>query len=278
MKSASILVLAVLAAVPALAQNDMSWVSHSGNDGNPCTLAQPCRTFAQAYTVTNNNGIIKARDAGEYGPVVISKPITIDGNGVGASIEAAVSPGAGVIVAVGTAGPVEIRNLAIHANCGCDGIAAGSYGMASNLALIIENVSINSGNVGYGVRVISGTTAIRGVTVTGSACNGIDIEDGNATISDSVVRNSSCSGIAVYSPHSASKVLIERSRMVANPGTAGLFVDGQHGATVWISDCVITGNATGVQVQDGGQLITLRNNTWADNTTDGSTPFSVSLK
>ena len=32
----------LLAAVPALAQNDMSWVSHSGSDGNACTLAFPC--------------------------------------------------------------------------------------------------------------------------------------------------------------------------------------------------------------------------------------------
>jgi hypothetical protein len=41
---------------------------------------------------------------------------------------------------------------------------------------------------------------------------------------------------------------------------------------------VITGNTTGVSTVNGGQIITFRNNAWAGNTTDGVTPFSVSLK
>jgi hypothetical protein len=54
--------------------------------------------------------------AGEYGPLsFINKPITIDGNGVGASIDATNSTG---VYISGTGGPVEIRNLAINGSGG----------------------------------------------------------------------------------------------------------------------------------------------------------------
>jgi outer membrane lipoprotein SlyB len=113
MKYTSIFALTLLAAAPALAQNDLSWVSQRlGLDTNPCTITSPCKTFQGAYFKTNNSGIVKAMDAGEYGPINIAKPITIDGNGVGATIEVPSALVGGVLVQ--TAGLVEIRNLAIH--------------------------------------------------------------------------------------------------------------------------------------------------------------------
>jgi hypothetical protein len=53
---------------------------------------------------------------------------------------------------------------------------------------------------------------------------------------------------------------------------------GGAGATARVSDTVITGNGTGIYASNGGQIITLRTNMLAGNTTDGSTPFSISLK
>ena len=65
--------------------------------------------------------------------------------------------------------------------------------------------------------------------------------------------------------------------MISN--AIGLVVNNNGAAaTARISDCVITGNTTGVSTVNGGQIITFRNNAWAGNTTDGATPFSVSLK
>jgi hypothetical protein len=87
MKLASIFALTLLAALPALAQSDTTWVSASGSDFNPCTFSQPCRTFNHARVLTNSNGIVKAINAADYGAVAVDQPIVIDGNGV-ASITA----------------------------------------------------------------------------------------------------------------------------------------------------------------------------------------------
>jgi hypothetical protein len=278
MKYVSIFALALLAAVPALAQNDMSWVSHSGSDVNPCTLALPCGTFQVAYNHTNNNGIVKAFDAGEYGPVSIGKPITIDGNGVGASIQIA-SGSAGVTVTAGT--PVEIRNLAIRAPGGC----VSCEGIYANLVaggnITIDNVSI-SGTLFDGLYLdlggaSGGAVQIYRLTVSGASRTRIGLKNATFIVSDSVVRNSNY-GIAVYGAGIVTQAVIERSQIISNAGT-GLFVQNNGStATVRISDCLISGNLMGTDTSLGGQIITLRNNTWTDNTTDGSTPFSVSLK
>jgi hypothetical protein len=77
-----------LPAVSAHAQNGTltrSFVSSTGVDTNPCTITQPCATFATAYTKIGANGIIAALDPGKYGPLTgtsaITGPVTINGNG-----------------------------------------------------------------------------------------------------------------------------------------------------------------------------------------------------
>src|ERR1700692_3722766 len=75
-------VAAIVAGAPAHAQNGTltrSFVSSSGVDTNPCTITQPCATFAHAYTMVGANGIVAALDPGKYGPLTITGPVTIDG-------------------------------------------------------------------------------------------------------------------------------------------------------------------------------------------------------
>src|SRR5271168_4654094 len=67
--------------LPAQAQLTRTFVSSTGNDSNPCTTAAPCATFAHAYAVVAANGIVAALDPGKYGPLTITGPVTIDGNG-----------------------------------------------------------------------------------------------------------------------------------------------------------------------------------------------------
>jgi hypothetical protein len=273
MKYTSIFALTLFAALPALAQNDLSWVSQrSGLDTNPCTIISPCKTFQGAIAKTTSGGIIKALDAGEYGLIGIGKPITIDGNGVGAAIDV-ISTGGAVTVINAGAGTVEIRNLAIHVGAGCSPPCDGIDTVNSNV--IIEDVSI-TGVPTYGVTIVGGTAAIHGLTVTGAANSGIIVENTTATISDSIIRYST-TGINVTGVSAVTQALIERSKMISN--ATGLQVTNSGAtATARISDCVITDNTTGVSTITGGQIISFRNNTWAGNTTDGATPFSISLK
>src|SRR5215831_4413010 len=65
------------AAEPARAQANRTFVSGHGSDSNPCSLAAPCRSFAQAITQTNAGGEIAVLDTAGYGAVTITKSISI---------------------------------------------------------------------------------------------------------------------------------------------------------------------------------------------------------
>jgi hypothetical protein len=72
--------IAIVASAPAQAQNGSltrSFVLSAGADTNPCTITQPCASFAHAYTAVGANGIVAALDPGKYGPLAITGPVTI---------------------------------------------------------------------------------------------------------------------------------------------------------------------------------------------------------
>ena len=48
-----------------------------GSDSNPCTRMSPCLTFAAALAQTNAGGEIDVLDPGDFGPVTITKSISI---------------------------------------------------------------------------------------------------------------------------------------------------------------------------------------------------------
>src|SRR4026208_2182846 len=84
-------VLAVVACALAFAplahaQATRTWVSGVGDDANPCSRTAPCKTFAGAIAKTAATGEISVLDPAGYGPVTITKSITISGDGTLASI------------------------------------------------------------------------------------------------------------------------------------------------------------------------------------------------
>src|SRR5215469_6495095 len=92
---------------PAVAQANRTFVSGLGSDSNPCSLAAPCRSFAQAITQTNASGEIVALDSAGYGTVTIAKAISItapDG------IEAGITTSSATIAITISAGPSDIVN------------------------------------------------------------------------------------------------------------------------------------------------------------------------
>src|SRR5262245_59709924 len=68
-----------LYANPADAQNAVSFISGTGNDANPCSQIQPCRSFDGALGKTVTGGEIHCLDSAFYtGLTVITKSITFD--------------------------------------------------------------------------------------------------------------------------------------------------------------------------------------------------------
>src|ERR1700694_4447420 len=71
--------IAAVAAAPAEAAQ-RAFVASGGSDANTasgCGLSMPCRSFASAQTVVSDGGEIGALDAAGYGPIAITKNVTI---------------------------------------------------------------------------------------------------------------------------------------------------------------------------------------------------------
>jgi hypothetical protein len=274
MKYKSIPALTLFAALPALALSDVTWVASTGTNNVNCFRTTPCATFAQALLATNANGVIKTADAAEFGIVTITQNVTIDGNGSGATIDA--GSGTGITINNNPGGQVTIRNLTIH-------VAAGGHGIdITGGGAHLENVLI-MGAPFYGVNASSSSpnpvnVTIKNVTITNASQVGILIQGASGSLRDSVIRGASY-GILVQSLTGLAAVaLVERCELSYN--STGLFANNISGpgVTVRVSDTVITGNFNGILTANGGQIISFRTNMLAGNTTDGTTPFSISLK
>jgi hypothetical protein len=256
-----------------------TFVSAAGSDSNPCTITQPCATFATAYTATLPNGIVAALDPGKYGPVTITGPITINGNGWAAIT--APAAGNGITINAGTTDTVTLTGLEIDgAGAGYNGIMANSVGNLTIGNCILQNffytgtrttgngiiIQPSSGTVNF---TITNTTASNngfagifyvpnGGTPIGNGVIDHVITDANeygiafnllftsgqafATVANSTASNSINSGI--YAAISSSTLKLSVDNVSLSGNLDGIQVAGT--ANVLLGRSVITGNSTGV--------------------------------
>src|SRR5215475_13201490 len=100
--------LSGLGALPALAQTRV-FVSGHGSDANPCSLSAPCRSFQQAHVTVVAGGEIVALDAAGYGPLNITKAVTVTAIGIEASITSNSTSPTGIAINAGASDVVTIR-------------------------------------------------------------------------------------------------------------------------------------------------------------------------
>jgi hypothetical protein len=123
---------------PAFGQANRTWVSGSGTGVAPCSRTSPCATFQVAHDATNPSGEINCVDSGEFGPVIISKSITIKCVGVVAGILAAPSNLGAVQISAGATDTVVLDGLDLN------GHGAVEFGVVflTGLKLYVLNSSI----------------------------------------------------------------------------------------------------------------------------------------
>src|SRR5215831_18556724 len=89
------------------------FVASYGDDANPCTFGSPCKTFQHAVNVVDPGGEVAAIDSAGFGPINITKAVTITSpNGV----EAGVVPSAGgdaIDINAGQNDAVMLRGLTL---------------------------------------------------------------------------------------------------------------------------------------------------------------------
>src|SRR5579862_3770760 len=124
-----------LSAAPAQAQR--VFVGATGSDGNPCTFAAPCRSFQHAHDVASSGGEIDVLDPAGYGPLTISKSISIQGHGYsGITV-----PSAGNGITINAPGAnVTLNGLLIEGGgAGYDGIVFNSGGSLTVTNCVVQN-------------------------------------------------------------------------------------------------------------------------------------------
>ena len=163
--------LIVLMSAAAHAQATRTYVSGTGDDINPCSRVQPCRTFAGAISKTALGGEIDCLDSGGFGTVVITKSITIDGTGVLAGI--LTSPGAATGITINVtanndaAKSVRLRGLSFN------GLGTGTTGInvVSAASVSVEDCVID----GFvtGINADRGDVFVRNTTIRNNLDVGI---------------------------------------------------------------------------------------------------------
>jgi hypothetical protein len=307
------LVFTLLAALPVCLQPagaaslTRTFVSAIGSDSNPCTITQPCATFAHAYSLTAASGIIAALDPGKYGPLTITGAITINGNGWAAIT--APAGGNGITINAGGSNDVALIGLDIDgAGAGYDGIVlnsarsltvtnctlqnfveSGSNTYTGNgivmlpttgtLAFTITNTTAsNNGYAGILFHPPSGSPNANGVidhVVADANQVGISVEPFLATggsivvtVADSIASNNSASGIFAGLGTATLKVSIDNVTLSGNGSTG---IAAVTPANVLLGRSVITGNFVGVQNSTSpNTFYTFKNNVIFGNGSDGA--------
>jgi hypothetical protein len=284
-----------LAATPALAQR--VFVAAQGSDANPCSFAQPCRTFQRAHNQAAAGGEIDVLDPAGYGALNITKAISIQGHGfAGISVAAGLT---GIVVDAGATDAVNLNGLLIEGSgVGLTGIQFNSGKSLVMTNCVVRNVtqrglqffspgsapqtlsvadSYFSDNGFHGVfiqphssgaitavidrTVFSGKQV--GVAVIGTLGTGAL----NVAVTDSVAANNA-SGIGVgflvlsAAGQSPSSLVLTRATAVGN--TVGIEASGAN-TTLRVSQSTVTGNASGFVAANGGSIVSFGDNYIDDN-------------
>lgn len=215
-----------------------AWVSATrGADGAGCgATTSPCRTFQYVLeNVVATGGSVLILDPGDYGPMVITFPVSIINDGPGNAVLAGFLKGATVVVSA--PGLVTLRGLII------DGARGGSSGVVMTPAggsLAIEKCKI--------VHFTANGSSSAGVLIMGNSPY--------VTISDSSFSGNSGDGVQVDS--SGGNISIRRSTAFSN-GRHGFSYTGKPftsaGRSMTIEDSIAWNNS-GAGVYASGGLFT----------------------
>jgi hypothetical protein len=299
-------VIGLLCSLPAHAQATRTWVSGVGDDVNPCSRTAPCKTFAGAISKTAAGGEISVLDPGGFGSVTITKSISITNDGAGeAGILA--SGTNGIVINAAATDVVNLRGIVIDGagtTPGLNGIRFLAGGALNVTNCVIKNFTSSSGtgiifspassakltvtdtlitrnglgSTGAGIQIKPTSAAFASVTLgkvtLDNNSNGL-VGDASTTTGavivtalDSIASSSAATGFALVGGTSANTVLaLDRVGSVAN--TTGVSSTGS-GATVLLSNSVVTGNNVAFSATSSGKIISYLNNVLLNNFTASS--------
>lgn len=256
-------VLVAAASTPLQALSARVFVTPIGKDTANCgALLSPCRTFAGAVAAVSPGGTVVPLTPGEYGPVTISKALTIEANGVTALVQ---TTGTAITVNAGPSDVVTLRGLvltnpgraaqgilvnsaaAVHVEkCTIsnfvDAVAAFSWGTGR---LFLTDSTMRNNDQG-----LRATSTGAGLDITIERCvfesnnAGIVVQDGTRTAIRASIASGNLSGLIAQSTVGSVDLTVADCLVSHNTGY-GIDSEGSS-ATVRVSASTVTGNQIGL--------------------------------
>jgi len=271
------------------------FVASTGVDSNPCSITQPCRSFAAAALLVDPNGEIIVQDTAGYGFVNVTKPLSIlSPYGVYAGISVFAGndgvtinvPGGGVrltgVYINGQGGSVGINVVAASAVTveGSSVTNMASHGFAGNSAtahIVIRNTVFRD-NGGFGVTIAGAVeTTIDNVHAERNASGGFSLVNTDGTMSHSVSNDNGGSGVFISTPSLTTTTMAISDHASSNNNGNGIDAQVFSAATVYVtvSRSALSANTQhGVHAMTSGQgtaRITLSYSEVMANGTSGAT-------
>jgi hypothetical protein len=305
--AAALTFVATVASAPAQAERDRVFVASYGNDSNPCTFGSPCKTFQRAHDTVAAGGEVTAIDSAGFGPLIITKAVTITSpNGIEAGI-ATPSGDTAITINAGAADTINLNGLTL------DGVGGASTGIAFNIggSLNVQNSVIRnfsgdgidyvpsassqlfvantliSDNGGDGIDIVtSGSGTTNGIldhaVMKKNTGSGLYVDTLtqtiNITVSDSVSAGNGASGVFAFheaGPATPINVMV-RNSIMTNNADRGVRALGAS-AVVLITRSTISGNSVGWNVQSNGVVSTLGDNDiFGNGSVNNAPPSSTS--
>lgn len=303
-----ILAISLMAGVTTAQAAIETWVSGSGSDVGTCPVTAPCRTFAYAHSQTAAQGAINVLTPGNFGPLIITKAISIVAEGVEAVINTPHGAcSCGVHINVPATAAVSLRGLTIDMRGTTNSGIAFSTGSALHVSdsvirktfngfffvpsataelYVTDSVIADSGSTGILINPqgsAGAKVAIERVQVDKGANHGIwfrgDVTSGAITgaVRDSVATGHANEGILVSEGGGGTNgVTVDRSVLANN--NVGLRVTG-GGAISRIGNSTVSGNfALGFSTVTGGVIDSYGTNQVNGNFSDGSPTNTITMK
>jgi hypothetical protein len=223
MKNVAVVLLNMLIAMSAAAQQRTFVSAKSGNDANPCTLASPCRNLQRGVDAAASGGEVIPLDSGGYGPFYVGKPLNI-------------ATPAGVYASVTTTGASGVYAISIGA------------GAVTVRGLAVSNVG-GFGEIHYDP-VTAGVARIDSCTVDGSAGNGIT-SFGALIVTNSTISRSALAGIFAGSNNAMNAAIVMADQVcVTTSGRVGIYAGGS--SNVAVRNAVVFNNVYGLIANSSG--------------------------
>jgi hypothetical protein len=277
-----------------------------GNDSNPCTRMSPCATFAAALAQTTASGEIDVLDPGDFGPVTITKAVSIYSDAFGAAGLMPSSGTSGIVVSAGSSDVISLRGLIFDgvnasgtsgvvflsgerlniSKCVFQGFTTSGMtlspgtGSAPTTLLVVQDTTVLNNATGLLIRPTGGIAAnvtLRWLRTDNNTGEGLRIDGTGgsgmitATLADSTASFNASNGVdAVSGP---GNVTLDIMRVVAAlNGSAGIQSNQSSGGTasVTLGNSMLHANAIGIQATGGAGLLSYGNNQVTRNATNGS--------